>query len=261
MSHYESLVSKTTLTFIHVFFSPYIIVLIISFLLNSDIPFRPEMGDSNWVLDYGDLDDIPLPTLHPPNFTWSSSPPHTLSVELDESFRNLDGFKETGSRKRLSSGWCNPSASKACREKMRRDRLNDRFLELGSILDPARPLKMDKAVILSDAVRMVFQLREEAQKLRDSTHNLQDKINQLKAEKNELRDEKQRLKAEKESIEQKLKALSSQPSLLPAFPAQGQAVGSKVVPFMGYPGVAMWQFLQPAAVDTSQDHLLRPPVA
>ncbi|KAK7328030.1 hypothetical protein VNO77_22124 [Canavalia gladiata] len=217
--------------------------------------FWPEMGNNNWMLDYGYLDDIPLPT----TFSWSSSsPPPTLSVELDDSFRNSDGFKEDGSRKRLRSESCNTSGSKACREKMRRDRLNDRFLELGSILDPGRPLKMDKAVILSDAVRMVSQLREEAQKLRDSTENLQQKINELKAEKNELRDEKQRLKAEKDNLEQKLKA---QPSFMPTFPAPGQVVGTKVVPFMGYPGVAMWQFLPPAAVDTSQDHVLRPPVA
>ncbi|TKY71574.1 Transcription factor ILR3 [Spatholobus suberectus] len=215
------------------------------------------MSNNNWVLDYDYLDSIPLPTLDPPNFSWSSSsPPPTLSVELDDSFRNSDGFKENGSRKRLRS-----SGSKACREKMRRDRLNDRFLELGSTLDPGRPLKMDKAVILSDAVRMVSQLREEAQKLRESTETLQAKINELKAEKIELRDEKQRLKAEKDNLEQKLKALSSQPSFLPAFPAPGQVVGSKLVPFMGYPGAAMWQFLPPAAVDTSQDHVLRPPVA
>ncbi|KAJ1396589.1 Myc-type, basic helix-loop-helix [Sesbania bispinosa] len=222
------------------------------------------MANSNWVFDddYGYLD------LDPPNFSWSSSPPPTLSVELDDSYANSDGFKEAGSKKRLRSGSCNTSASKACREKMRRDRLNDRFVELGSILDPGRPPKMDKAVILSDAVRVVSQLREEAQKLKESTENLQEKINELKAEKNELRDEKQRLKTEKDNLEQKLKALNSQPSFLhqpptlpAAFPAPGQVVGSKLVPFMGYPGVSMWQFLPPAAVDTSQDHVLRPPVA
>ncbi|KAH1208066.1 Transcription factor ILR3 [Glycine soja] len=191
------------------------------------------MSNSNWVLDYDYLDNIPLTTLEPPNFSWSSSsPPPTLSVELDDSFGILDGLKENRSRKR--------------------------FMELGSILDPRKPLKMDKAVILSDAVRVVSQLREEAQKLRESTENLQEKINALKDEKNELRDEKQRLKVEKENLEQKVKALSSQPSFLAA---AGQVVGSKLVPFMGYPGVAMWQFLSPAAVDTSQDHVLRPPVA
>ncbi|MCL7026560.1 hypothetical protein MKW94_012569, partial [Papaver nudicaule] len=72
------------------------------------------------------------------------------------------------------------SGSKACREKMRRDRLNDRFLELGSILDPGRPPKMDKAAILSDAVRMVTQLKSETQKLKETNESLQEKIKELK---------------------------------------------------------------------------------
>lgn len=91
----------------------------------------------------------------------------------------------------------------------------------------------------------------------------------VQAEKSELRDEKQRLKSEKDSIERKVKALNSQPGFLPRpptltaapFPAPGQVFGSKMVPFIGYPGVSMWQFLPPASVDTSQDHVLRPPVA
>lgn len=55
-----------------------------------------------------------------------------------------------------------------------------RFLELASILDPGRPPKMDKAVLLADAARMVTQLRDEAQKLKDSNENLLEKINELK---------------------------------------------------------------------------------
>lgn len=39
---------------------------------------------------------------------------------------------------------------------------------------------MDKSVILSDAVRMVVQLRDEAQKLKESYDNLQEKVNELK---------------------------------------------------------------------------------
>ncbi|KAK3015255.1 hypothetical protein RJ639_006043 [Escallonia herrerae] len=143
-----------------------------------------------------------------------------------------------------------------------------RFLELCSILEPGRPPKTDKAAILNDAVRMVTQLRSEAQKLKDSNEDFQEKIKELKAEKNELRDEKQRLKADKEKLEQQVKALSSQPGFLPhpsamgtAFAAQGQAAGNKLMPFVSYPGLAMWQFMPPAVVDTSQDHVLRPPVA
>lgn len=53
-------------------------------------------------------------------------------------------------------------------------------MELSSILDPGRPPKMDKAVMLGDALRMVTQLRGEAQKLKESKENLQDKINEMK---------------------------------------------------------------------------------
>ncbi|KAB1210126.1 Transcription factor ILR3 [Morella rubra] len=143
-----------------------------------------------------------------------------------------------------------------------------RFLELGSILEPGRPAKSDKAVILIDAVRMVTQLRNEVQKLKESNEDLQLKIKELKAEKNELRDEKQRLKADKEKLEQQVKAMSVQPGFLPhpsamlaTYATQGQVAGNKLMPFIGYPSFAMWQFMQPAVVDTSQDHVLRPPVA
>ncbi|XP_010647171.1 transcription factor ILR3 isoform X3 [Vitis vinifera] len=205
--------------------------------------------DPNWIFDYGLIDDVPVPSLQA-TFNWPSHD-FTASAALG-----------------MRSGLCSASGSKACREKVRRDRLNDRFLELGSILEPGRPPKMDKAVILSDALRMMTQLRSEGQKLKKSCEDLQEKINELKAEKNELRDEKQRLKTEKENIVQQIKALSSQagflphPSAIPApFAAPGQVVGSKLMPFIGYPGVSMWQFMPPAAVDTSQDHVLRPPVA
>ncbi|URD81844.1 hypothetical protein MUK42_18643 [Musa troglodytarum] len=164
---------------------------------------------------------------------------------------------------------CSRPASKACREKMRRERLNDRFVELSSLLDPVNPPKTDKAAILSDAARLVTQLRNEAQKLKDSNESLQEKIKELKAEKNELREEKQKLKAEKESLEQQVKLLNARPSFVPQpplvpslFPAQGQAAGHKLmVPVVSYPSFPMWQFMPPADVDTSQDADKCPPVA
>lgn len=55
-----------------------------------------------------------------------------------------------------------------------------RFVELGSILEPGRPPKTDKASILIDAARMVTQLRDEALKLKDSNTSLQEKIKELK---------------------------------------------------------------------------------
>ncbi|XP_040990131.1 transcription factor ILR3-like [Juglans microcarpa x Juglans regia] len=231
--------------------------------------------NTNWLFDYDLIEDIPVADGNFPasntGFSWPAQALNgssNASVEIDVSLGDSDGVKDSGLKKRGRSESCCASSSKASREKLRRDRLNDRFVELGSILEPGRPPKTDKAAILIDAARMVTQLRGEAQKLKDSNSSLQEKIKELKVEKNELRDEKQRLKVEKEKLEQQLKAMNAQPSFLPAPPAipagfasQGQAPGNKLVPFIGYPGVAMWQFMPPAAVDTSQDHVLRPPVA
>ncbi|KAE9456171.1 hypothetical protein C3L33_11928, partial [Rhododendron williamsianum] len=132
-------------------------------------------------------------------------------AEVDCSFGDSESQKEGASRKRSKSESCNASGSKACREKLRRDK----FLELGSVLEPGRPPKTDKAAILSDAVRIVTQLRSEAQKLRESNEEIQERIKELKAEKNELRIEKQRLKEEKEKVEQQVKAMTAQPGFLP----------------------------------------------
>ncbi len=235
--------------------------------------------NSNWLFDYGIMEDMTVPGGEFPapspgtGFSWPPSQAlnssSSVSLEADCSFGDSDVLKEPGPRKRLRPETCGATGTKACREKLRRDRLNERFLELGSVLEPGRPPKADKAAILGDAVRMVIQLRSDAQKLKESNEDLQEKIKELKAEKNELRDEKQRLKSEKEKLEQQVKAISAQPGFLPhpsAMPAafaaaQAQAPGNKLMPFVGYPGVAMWQFMPPAAVDTSQDHVLRPPVA
>lgn len=93
----------------------------------------------------------------------------------------------------------------------------------------------------------------------------------LQTEKNELRDEKTRLKADKERLEQQVKAMTIPTGYMPhpaalhaaaaAFAAQTQAASTKAAQMAGYPGMAMWQWMPPAAVDTSQDHVLRPPVA
>lgn len=237
----------------------------------------------NWLFDYGLMDDIatadftappPPPSPAAGGFIWPS-PALTcsvsipaVSIEMESSFIDFEVLKGTGSRKRLKSETINVCGSKAGREKMRRNKMNERFLELSSILEQGRPPKTDKTAILSDAIRMIMQLRNEKERLNESTVDLQEKIKELKAEKNELRDEKQRLKIEKDKLEQKVNSMNSQPSYLghptamrAAFAPQDQASGNKLMPFVGYPSVAMWQFMPSSVVDTSQDHVLRPPVA
>lgn len=232
---------------------------------------------------------------------------------------------------RMRSGQCSTSGSKACREKMRRDRLNDRhallfflsYFILGVIFQslPCWPKGSWNWVLswsLEDLLKRTRLLcwvmllewwlscvvkhrswRNHVRVCKRGSMNWRSACNFLsnifvgfrlafeavsgfrfmslwlhgrtlfvQAEKNELRDEKQRLKTEKEKILHQVKALSSAGGFLPHPPAipapfasPGQVVGGKMMPFIGYPGVSMWQFMPPAAIDTSQDHVLRPPVA
>ncbi|CAJ1956380.1 unnamed protein product [Sphenostylis stenocarpa] len=226
-------------------------------------------GASGWLYDYGF--DIPvagadfMAAADSGGFSWGpqshtlKGPPSNISLEMEYSLDST--VLENGPSKRLRTESCG-SGSKACREKLRRDKLNERFLELSSILEPGRPPKADKVAILSDAARVVVQLRNEAEKLKEMNDELQAKVKELKSEKNELRDEKNMLKEEKEKLEQQVKLKNIQHSFLPQAPAAKGQVGShKLIPLIGYPGIAMWQFMSPAVVDTSKDHLLRPPVA
>uniref|UniRef100_A0A0A9BCY1 ILR3 n=1 Tax=Arundo donax TaxID=35708 RepID=A0A0A9BCY1_ARUDO len=124
---------------------------------------------------------------------------------------------------------------------------------------------------------MLAQLRGEAEKLKESNEKLRETIKDLKAEKNELRDEKVSLKAEKERLEQQVKAMSVAPTgfvphlphptafhpaaFTPFAPPQ-QAPANKSVPIpAAFPGMAMWQWLPPTVVDTTQDPKLWPPNA
>ncbi|CAL9195512.1 unnamed protein product [Musa hybrid cultivar] len=178
-----------------------------------------------------------------------------------------DNCPNNGSRKkrnRVES--CAAPGTKACREKLRRDRLNDRFTELCSVMDPGKSPKTDKSAILSDATRLMNHLRLEAKKLKDSNEALKDAIKSLKAEKLELRDEKMRLKAEKERTEQMLKAISTTPQFMTqpaaATPHSASvAAHIKTIPHPNYMPMGMLRWIPPAALDTSQDHVLRPPVA
>ncbi|XP_010935491.1 transcription factor bHLH115 [Elaeis guineensis] len=198
----------------------------------------------------------------------------TAGVGIEEAYRDVCGLEQTSSRKRIRDESCAGPKSKACREKMRRDKLNDRFLELSSILDPGRPPKFEKSSILSDAARLLVQLRSEAQQLKESNEKLQEAIKDLKVEKNELREEKMKLKADKERLDQQVKAMSVPPAgFMPhpiafhpatataAFAPHGHTPANKVAPFTAFPGVAMWQWLPPAVVDTTQDTKLWPPNA
>ncbi|GAV77447.1 HLH domain-containing protein [Cephalotus follicularis] len=96
---------------------------------------------------------------------------------------------------------CNAArkTQKADREKLRRDRLNEQFIELGNALDPERP-KNDKATILADTVQLLKDLTSQVNKLKDEYTTLTEESRELTQEKNDLREEKASLKSDIENL-------------------------------------------------------------
>ncbi|KAL2934027.1 Transcription factor ILR3 [Bienertia sinuspersici] len=93
------------------------------------------------------------------------------------------------------------SSSKAYREKQRRNYVNTRFLDLIADLESGITTpNLDKATVLTDAIRTVKLLREETSSLTSQNRELKQKINELKAKKNDLCDEKHVLISEKEKL-------------------------------------------------------------
>ncbi|OVA02431.1 Myc-type [Macleaya cordata] len=185
-------------------------------------------------------------------------------MELDASPAGVFTQEKGCSRKRGRNESCSKVGSKACREKMRRDKMNDRHASyyLSSILEPGRPAKTDKSAVLNDAIRVLNQLRTETQELKEANEKLQEEIKNLKAEKNELREEKLVLKTEKDRMEQQVKSMNVLPAgFVSPHPATYQAGVNKMMAYPNYGGFPMWQWIPPTALDTSQDHVLRPPVA
>lgn len=216
---------------------------------------------SGWLLDYDVVDEVSAADfIWPPQITDDHHPLGCEMLGFDVPCKEDCSSDIACSRKRNRMESCAAPGTKACREKLRRNKLNDRFSELCSILEPGRPLKEDKIVILNQAARHLKQLRLEARKLKESNDTLQDSIKSLKAEKLELRDEKLRLKAEKERMEQMLKCSGPSPPFMTAASATFCSP-YKPVPYPTYLPVGMWQWIAPATLDTSQDHVLRPPVA
>lgn len=67
---------------------------------------------------------------------------------------------------------------KADREKLRRDRLNDHFHELGITLDPERP-RNDKATILTETIQILKDLTDEVARLKTEHKTLSEESREV----------------------------------------------------------------------------------
>ncbi|KAK3043414.1 hypothetical protein RJ639_001993 [Escallonia herrerae] len=229
-------------------------------------------GNNAWdLIDYSSFIDDVAST----DFDWGNQSGSALAEisasHTGGSSQDKDCTERECPQKRGRNDACSRVGTKACRERLRREKLNDRqasccirllFLELSSTLEPGKPASADKLAILGDAIRVLNQLRAESQEYKGANEKLLEEIKILKVEKNELREEKLKLKADKARMEQQLKSTPASPAgFMPAHPSAYQA-GAHKMPFLpSYGLVPMWQYLPPAVRDTSNDHELRPPAA
>ncbi|XP_042043606.1 transcription factor bHLH104-like [Salvia splendens] len=199
------------------------------------------------VVDYSSLLDDTAP---PPGVVTEPSPV-CMSIDCSQSGITTPALKseERGfQRKRGRSDVNGGIGTKACRERERRGKLNDKFIELSAVLGRESIGKTEKLTMLSDAIRLLKQLKTESQEHMQMNTRLTEEIKILKVEKNELREEKAKLKEDKERIEQQLNMY--------------QADAAKKVPMLpSYGFVPMWQYLPSSVRDTTVDHVLRPPAA
>ncbi|KAK9164461.1 hypothetical protein Syun_005363 [Stephania yunnanensis] len=139
--------------------------------------FRPSVQTNLGVSDFHQLPTDPL-----------SVPPARLQPESSQR-QELEVKNPVAARK----------VQKADREKLRRDRLNEQFLELGHALDPERP-KNDKATILSDTIQVLKDLTSQVNRMKAECSALSEESRELAQEKNELREEKASLKSEIDNL-------------------------------------------------------------
>jgi len=159
---------------------------------------------------------------------------------------------------------------KSQREKRRRDALNDHFMTLSGLLDPAstEPLKTDKATIVTEASKLIAKLRSELTRTSES-------LEELSAANETLRKERESMLQDKLKLEHQLSCfMSSMPFASPMIVGQAPpgapahaAAANGVVMKPGQPGMGMpatmWSF-PPLIVQTTtadEDAKLRAPVA
>ncbi|KAH7683897.1 Myc-type basic helix-loop-helix (bHLH) domain-containing protein [Dioscorea alata] len=105
---------------------------------------------------------------------------------------------------RKNNGKIPKKIHKAEREKLKRDHLNELFLELGHVLEPSRQ-NNGKACILGDATRLLRDLIAQVKSLRKENAALVSESSYVTVEKNELKDENSVLEAEIERLQNELR--------------------------------------------------------
>nr|WKV22677.1 bHLH9 [Bupleurum chinense] len=133
------------------------------------------------------------------NFGRSIQPPSQSLPDFNQ--RQIPTRLHSDPRVEAEPNECNVArkVQKADREKLRRDRLNEQFTELGNTLDPDRP-KNDKASILGDTIQVLRDLTTQVDRLKAEYATLTEESRELSQEKNDLKEEKASLKSDIDNL-------------------------------------------------------------
>ncbi|KAK2657007.1 hypothetical protein Ddye_010059 [Dipteronia dyeriana] len=130
---------------------------------------------------------------------WTTNNDFSTSTSNSQLHSSTTDQRDDNSEMEVKNPIAARKVQKADREKLRRDKLNEQFLELGNTLDPVRP-KNDKATILTDTIQIIKDLTAEVNMLKADSTSLSEESRELVQEKNELREEKTSLKSDIENL-------------------------------------------------------------
>ncbi|CAL5223409.1 g5921 [Coccomyxa viridis] len=108
------------------------------------------------------------------------------SGQHGETTRQQAQSDEKGKRSAAHTDPSTAAKTKAGRERARRERLNESFAELSKVLEPGKAAKTDKSSIITDAIRIVTQLRAENGQLRQLNKFLEERVGTVEKQKNDL---------------------------------------------------------------------------
>jgi hypothetical protein len=158
---------------------------------------RQVSGD--WLADIFDADDDDAIT----SLEIGEMPlPQETLAALEAAGRGSAGSK----RSREEDEHQSTNQKKSRREKLRREALNDRFMELSALLDPTAvgPFKTEKATIVTEAAWVIKQLRAELAKLSATLEAMQESNLALKKETSCVAADKAALQQDKAKLQHQL---------------------------------------------------------
>ena len=153
----------------------------------------------DWLADIFDADDDDAIT----SLKIGEMPlPQGTLAALEAAGRASAGSK----RSREEDGHQSTNQKKSRREKLRREALNDRFMELSALLDPTAvgPFKTEKATIVTEAAWVIKQLRAELAKLSATLESMQESNLTLKKETSRVAADKAALQQDKAKLQHQL---------------------------------------------------------